>query len=334
MITKGYSPVPNSFTATVSKLPLTNREKFLLMVIGNEVYRFPEGRKTLSKELSNRFLQKLTGVHHSDVSRILRKFEKMGLIKIIRSHTKGQGSIIFLVPSGGNTPPDNIESGGNIPPNQKLNLKKEDLPIPISDSSLRLNKEKINPQVYCPETSPNCDNTVQVSPEQSNNNTVAINVTAAAVPLAALSDKALNIGKSVLKKKGFSSEEVLQIADRITASMTGKEIHNKDKYFIASCNKEVKKTTVKTTIHNTTAKTIEVREKTAPPVTEKQEAPAEVIKRIQVTAPTELFDVIMDIDNDRNTQRALSFMPGKLKKEALTGLYLAEFKKRHPEVKV
>jgi intergrase/recombinase len=123
--------------------------------------------------------------------------------------------------------------------------------------------------------------------------------------------------------------------------MTGKDIKSKDKYFLAACNKEVRKgsslagSTVKTTAHNTTAKTIEVKVKAAA-VEEKQAPPAvEVIERIKTIAPTELFEVIMTVDSDEKTQKALRFFSSDIvKKEILASHYLAAFKKEFPEIKI
>ncbi|MEQ8192836.1 MAG: hypothetical protein ABRQ39_33050, partial [Candidatus Eremiobacterota bacterium] len=67
-----------------------------MMTIATEIYRFPEGRETLSKELATRYLESLTKIKQNHISRMLNKFHSRGYIKYIKSHIKGQGSIIIL----------------------------------------------------------------------------------------------------------------------------------------------------------------------------------------------------------------------------------------------
>jgi hypothetical protein len=348
MITKGYTPVPNSFSATVNTLDITNREKFLIKVIGEEVYRFPEGRESLSEELSSRFLERITGIKRNHISVMLNKFQDRGYIRYIKSHVKGKGSLIVLT-LGTVSGHDNSELGTVSVPNQKILFKKKDLDP--KDSSLNIPEEEIPEEKISTKEKP-IENSSLVSlpvtesscvEESNSNDLVQLHSAGELTP----SEKALNIGKSILKKKNFSQEEATVIIDRIIAIMEGKEIHNRDRYFIASCNREERKTTVKTTanaihnttnttIHNTTTRTITVREKTAPtaPPVEQATSAVELLERIQRIAPAQLYEVIMTVDNDRKIQRGLSFLPGELKKEALAGLYISEFKKRFPEVKL
>ena len=356
-IINGHCPLPNSFIATVNSLSLTHREKNLLKVIGEEIYRFPEGRETLSKELASRYLESLTGIKRNHISVILNKFQSRGFIKYIKSHVKGRGSIIIL--TLGTVPvPDNNELGtaighgdnklgtATVPNPKNLSIKedpqKEDL-----DSSLNFQIEQAieeNPQ----KNSLNSSN-------ESNLNMPAINLLTAAAPPVKndftslgsvlssscvtdnfnLSHKAISTGKAVLLKKGFSSSEATIIIDRISLAMTGKDIKSKDKYFIACCNKETRRSN-KSSVHNTSQKiAAPISCPSRPIATEKEvkQAPpaAELLEKIKLIAPTELFHVIMTVDSDLKTQRALEFLPGKLKEEALTGLYVAAFKEKFPD---
>ncbi len=159
---------------------------------------------------------------------------------------------------------------------------------------------------------------------------------------AILSKKVISLGRSILLKKGFSSSEVQLITDRITASMTGKDIKSKDKYFLAACNKEVRKgSSLAGSVHKSTGgalvvRDLQVKAKAAAAVEEKQAPPAvEVIERIKTIAPTELFEVIMTVDSDEKTQKALRFFSSDIvKKEILASHYLAAFKKEFPEIKI
>mgnify|MGYP000965379244 CR=1 FL=1 len=369
MITKGYCPLPNSFITTADSADLTNREYRLYKKIGEEIFRFPEGRESLSKELSVRFLASLTHDHFANVSKMLNSIERKGLIKIIKSHTKGQGSIIFLVKSVVNNTTEEEKSVVKNTTNPKIKNPKKDLPIPISDSSLNSSQGKSHTCDF--ENSPDCNNSVEASPEKSNNNTAAFNSLAASptasntgnndfaalgsvltslpvasdtnnvavnsigknhvtekVPHVTIQDK----GKAILLKKGFSSEEVQNITDRITASMESKNIRNRSKYFIAACNNEVKINS-KVAIHNTSHKVAAPPSRPSPvKIIEKPVNPAEVLEKIKLTAPTELFHVIMDVDNEKINQKALAFLPGELKKEALANLYVAAFKEKYPDI--
>ena len=147
-INKGFIQLPNSFMSKAQEEDLTHREFRLYLTIGAEIYRFPETRLTLSKELSSRFLQGLTGIHHSHVTRILKKFEKRGLIRIVKSHMRGQGSLIFLIlpdnSIGATIAPghgapvacESKKSGATIAPNPINQFKKDHQESEDSDSSL------------------------------------------------------------------------------------------------------------------------------------------------------------------------------------------------------
>ncbi len=395
-IVKGHCPLPNSFIATVNSLSLTHREKNLLKVIGEEIYRFPEGRESLSKRLSSRYLESLTGIKRNHISVILNKFQSRGFIKYIKSHVKGQGSIIIL--TLGTVPvPENKELGTAIGhgdsklgtvlvPNPITQNLKKDHQKEDSDSSLNSQEVDLTIEENPMENSLDSEPVIEeISTEESNLNMSAVNLLPAAstvknefsplgsvlsaVPIPdinktysslkdvdnnyspskdtyntyTLSDNAISLGESILLKKGFSTSEVTSIVNRITSAMTVNEnIKSKDKYFLAACNKEVRKgNSPAVAVHKSTGgalavRDIQVKVKAAAAVEEKQDLPAaEVLEKIKLTAPMELYEVIMSVDNDKNIQKALQFFSSDIvKKEILSSHYLAAFKKKYPEITI
>jgi len=392
-ISKGFIQLPNNFMSKVQEENLTHREFRLYLTIGTEIFRFPETRLTLSKELSSRFLQGLTGIHHSHVTRILKKFEKRGLIRIVKSHVRGQGSSIYLIlpesPIGATIAPghgatvacEDKKAGATIAPNPINQFKKDHQESEDSDSSL--NSQEVNQAIEenpqeTPLDSSSDTKSFLTRFEESNLNKPVINVlpagptatgksdfavlgsvltapspvpmvyatlpqdTKIAPPIMSVSYSAIEEGKDLLLKKGFSHAEVTIIINRIASAMAGNDnIKSKDKYFIAACNKEVRKgnSPAGSSVHKSTGgalavRDIQVKVKTDPIVEEKQAPPAaEVLEKIKLTAPMELYEVIMSVDNDKNIQKALQFFSSDIvKKEVLASHYVAAFKKKYPEL--
>ena len=381
-IINGFVPLPNWFIAGAINSNLTNREYKLYFTIGVEIFRFPETREGLSKELSCRFLQSLTGFHFSHIAKILKKFSKMGLITVKKSFVKGQGSIITLVAPIATIEGENELTAVASVATEKskkvaLTATKGVAPIATNPINLSIKKDlqKDDPDSFLKieqtieekpmENSPNSLPDIQslyTRSKQSNSNNSTINLpspaglassntgnsdftslgsvlTAPSVVNnpAIISDKAISLGKSILLKKGFSSSEVQLITDRITASMTDKDIKSKDKYFIAACNKETRKVnSPASSVHRSTCAALPVQKITSPVIEEKQDPPAvEVIERIKTMAPAELYQVIMTVDGDEKTQKALRFFSSDIvKKEILASHYVAAFKKEFPEIKI
>jgi hypothetical protein len=195
-IINGHVPLPNSFVARAINEKLTHREFRLYIIIGTEIYRFPETRSTLSKELSSRYLQSLTGIHHSHITRMMNKFEKKGLLKIVKSHIKGTGSLVILVLPDNNIAgaviapdksklaatiaPDESKSGATIAPNP-INLSKKDhQESDLTDSNINIDqKEKKQPERKDIETSLNSSSSIKdrlISSKKSNLNMPAVNL--------------------------------------------------------------------------------------------------------------------------------------------------------------
>ncbi len=388
-ITNGFTPLPNWFIAGASVSNFTNREFKLYYTIGVEIFRFPESREVMSKELSNRFLQSLTGINHSNISRILRKFEKRGLIKIVKSHVKGQGSIIFLLSPGASVTPENkntavtitpqnLKSGVTITQNPITQNLKKDLKKDDSDSSLNIEQAiEEKPMENSLNSSPDTKSFL-TSSEDSNSEKPVINSLCPPAPTSnvgftalgsvlpavpipdthktcssskdvdksyspvkdtynvlTLSDKAISTGKTLLLEKGFSSSEIQNITGRITASMTDKDIKSKDKYFIACCSKETRKgNSPASSVHKSTSAILPVQKKNSFTETvnkweeeKKKDSPEETIKKLMKLSPDDLYRVILDVDS--SPAGKFVSLP-----EIKASLYVAEFKKRYPEVKV
>ncbi len=384
-IVKGHCPLPNSFIATVNSLSLTHREKNLLKVIGEEIYRFPEGRESLSKELSSRFLEGLTGIKRNHISVLLNKFHSRGYIKYIKSHVKGQGSIIILT-LGTDLVPDNDKLGTAIVhgdtklgtvlvPNPKNLSKKEDLKKDDPDSLLKI-KQAIEKKPM--ENSLNClpdTKSFLTSSKKSNSNNLAVSllcppaagatgkseffalgsvlpdvmttpspgpmVQAPAPPqVTALSDKAVIEGKKLLQEKGFTASQIQAITQRITDSIKKHTPKRPDSYFLAAINNEkIKPASVGSTapvsrqVPPGTCAMVQVQNNSFTETVnrweqeKKKDSPEETIKKLMELSPDDLYRVILDVDNSPASK--FISLP-----EIKASLYIAEFKKRHPEVKV
>lgn len=120
---KGFCPLPNWFLSQAYSLDFTNREFKIYLTIGKEIFQFSESRETLSKELATRYLQGITGINYSHIAKILNKFERMGLIKIQKSFTKGEGSIISIVAPIATEEKKIVANSGT---NQKSKISKKD----------------------------------------------------------------------------------------------------------------------------------------------------------------------------------------------------------------
>ena len=142
-IINGFIPLPNWYITRGFTLKLTHRERVLYFTIGVEIFRFPESRETMSKEMTTRGLQAITGINHSHVAKILNKFQRMGLIAFQKSFTKGISSTVAILV------PDFNKTGNEIATRDKklgyeiatspINLSiKEDLKKDDSDSSLNI----------------------------------------------------------------------------------------------------------------------------------------------------------------------------------------------------
>jgi DNA-binding transcriptional regulator GbsR (MarR family) len=394
----GFTPLPNWFISSATNSNLTNREFKLYHTIGIEIFRFPESREIMNKEMSTRFLQSLTGINHSNVSRILKKFERRGLIRIIKSHVKGQGSFIYLIPPGAIETPDHVvketpeckKSGVTITTNPinlsiKKDLQEEDLDSFFNSQEDQAIEE--NPMENSLNSSPDTKSSC-ISSEDSNLNNTAINslsprpgasatgkneftalgsvlpalisapssqqippapigAPVTAPPFAGLKPAIVEKGKTILQEKGFTAQQVQAITQRITDSIIKNKPIKPEGYFITAIKNEKIKTTV--TSKNTSTCSTAPFSRQIPPGTgtgapvkvqknsftetvnrweeekKKDISPEVVIKKLMALRPDDLYRVILHVDN--SPAGKFISLP-----EIKASLYIAEFKKRFPEV--
>ena len=90
-----FSPVPQSLQDKVDFIFKGNKRCVLNRIV-NEIYLFPETRETLTKELAYRFIAKKLNMDFANVGKVIKKLEKIGVIKIIKKGTRKVGSLIQL----------------------------------------------------------------------------------------------------------------------------------------------------------------------------------------------------------------------------------------------
>jgi hypothetical protein len=151
-----------------------------------------------------------------------------------------------------------------------------------------------------------------------------------------LSDKSLAKGKEILHNKNFNSQETTAIIDRITGAMASKDIKSKEKYFIAACNKETKKSNNNaSSLHKSTSAALPIKPVKRPDCLSWKEdlCAKEIIEKLSKVCPEKLYTVIMSVENNEKTQKGLALMPeGIMKNMAIENIVLSEFKKRFPEI--
>jgi len=367
----------------------------IMDTIADEVFLFQDTRLTLTKELSTRYLAGKTGICQPNIVRAVNKLEKKNFIRSIKSHVKGEGSLITIILDSTSIS-DNLPSDSTLISNQEksdstLLSNQENLSIKdhqesdFSDSSLKFEQEKENqPEKKTLKTSPCCSSPVtvnQASIEVNSQNMPAINLlcpgatatgksefTALASVLPAvisapsgpmvpapvpqkdlsftdtLSDKAIIEGKRQLEEKGFTSEQIQSITQRITDSMMKYNPNKPENYFIGACKKEKFKTAptgspapfsqqippgtgtgamVQVQKRNSFTETVNRWEE------EKKNdiSPEVVIKKLMALRPDDLYRVILHVDN--SPAGKFISLP-----EIKASLYIAEFKKRFPEVTI
>lgn len=400
-IINGFIPLPNWYITRGFTLKLTHRERVLYFTIGVEIFRFPESRETMSKEMTTRGLQAITGINHSHIARILNKFQRMGIIAVQKSFIKGLSSIVTVISLdklGAEIATDNKKlvaekatevkkSGAKIATYPKNLNSKKDLKKDDSDSSFKNIKQAIEekPMENSLNSLPDTKSFL-ASSEDSNLNKPALNLLPAglvssntgkgefsplgsvlsAVPIPdtnktcssskevhnvyppvkgldktyTLSDKAIIEGKAILQERGFTSPQIQAITQRITDSIRKHTPKKPDNYFLTA----VKNEKIKPAVTGSSA----LASRQIPPAPgamvqvqknsftetvnrwkeeKKKDSPEETIKKLMALRPDDLYRVILDVDN--SPAGKFVSLP-----EIKASLYIAEFKKRFPEVKV
>ena len=373
-IINGFIPLPNWYITRGFTLKLTHRERVLYFTIGVEIFRFPESRETMSKEMTTRGLQAITGINHSHIARILNKFQRMGIIAVQKSFIKGLSSIVTVISLdklGAEIATDNkklvakkateVKKSGakkaTYPKN--LNLKK-DLQENDPDSSLNLTQAiEEKPMENSLDSLPDIQ-TSYISSELSNSEKPVINSLCSSAPtsnvgfssLASVlpgvtkiqaptpSDKAIIEGKAILQEKGFTAPQVQAITQRITDSIRKHTPKRPDSYFLTAIKNEKIKTVptgssapASQQIPPGTGAMVQVQKNSFTETVnrwqeeKKKDSPEETIKKLMNVSPDELYRVILDVDN--SPAGKFVSLP-----EIKASLYIAEFKKRYPDVKV
>ena len=373
-IINGFIPLPNWYITRGFTLKLTHRERVLYFTIGVEIFRFPESRETMSKEMTTRGLQAITGINHSHIARILNKFQRMGIIAVQKSFIKGLSSIVTVISLdklGAEIATDNkklvakkateVKKSGakkaTYPKN--LNLKK-DLQENDPDSSLNLTQAiEEKPMENSLDSLPDIQ-TSYISSELSNSEKPVINSLCSSAPtsnvgfssLASVlpgvtkiqaptpSDKAIIEGKAILQEKGFTAPQIQAITQRITDSIRKHTPKRPDSYFLTAIKNEKIKTVptgssapASQQIPPGTGAMVQVQKNSFTETVnkweeeKKKDSPEETIKKLMNVSPDELYRVILDVDSSP-TGKFVS-LP-----EIKASLYIAEFKKRYPDVKV
>jgi len=384
-IINGFIPLPNWYITRGFTLKLTHRERVLYFTIGVEIFRFPESRETMSKEMTTRGLQAITGINHSHVAKILNKFQRMGIIAVQKSFIKGLSSIVTVISLdklGAKIATDNKKlvaekatevkkSGAKKATYPKNLISKKDLKKDDSDSLLKITQEEKILQENSQE--PSLDSlsdtkSFLISSEISNSNNFAINllcppaagatgkgefsslgsvlpaVMTAPSPgpivqaldtskVTAPSDNALTEGKKLLQEKGFTASQIQAITQRITDSMKRHTPKRPDLYFLTAVKNEKIKTTFTGSPALATGAMVQVQKNSFTETVnrweeeKKKDSPEETIKKLMALMPDELYRVILDVD--KSPAGKFISLP-----EIKASLYIAEFKKRFPEVTI
>ncbi len=374
-IINGFIPLPNWYITRGFTLKLTHRERVLYFTIGVEIFRFPESRETMSKEMTTRGLQAITGINHSHIARILNKFQRMGIIAVQKSFIKGLSSIVTVISLdklGAEIATDNKKlvaekatevkkSGAKIATYPKNLNSKKDLKKDDSDSSFKNIEQAIEekPMENSLNSLPDTKSFL-ASSELSNSEKPVINSLCPPAPtsnvgfssLASVlpgvtkiqaptpSDKAIIEGKAILQEKGFTAPQIQAITQRITDSIRKHTPKKPDNYFLTAIkNEKLKPASIGSTapasrqIPPAPGAMVQVQKNSFTETVnrweeeKKKDSPEETIKKLMALRPDDLYRVILDVDN--SPAGKFVSLP-----EIKASLYIAEFKKRFPEVTV
>ncbi|MEQ8191757.1 MAG: hypothetical protein ABRQ39_27580 [Candidatus Eremiobacterota bacterium] len=366
-----FIPVPRDLKKGIRSLK-GNFYRVMDLII-DEIFAFKDTREKLTKEFAYRYVAKKLEINFGNVGRIFRQLQERGFIEILKIGKNKTGSLIRLIfgctsttkasPSSctGTTETNNFSCTGTTI--KELKSKEKDHQEKISDSSLNSPEEENQLEENTIKSSPNSESIIEESQEfskESNSNNPVNNLLATGqvstgksdftslgsvlnnstpapqVNSDLLSEKTITEGKDLLLKKGFSAEEVTTIINRITLAMKEKNIKNREKYFLTSCNKEVRKINNPAgSIHKVTCAALpEKKNNNFNNTVKKWEEekkndinPEVIIKKLMTLRPDDLYRVILDVDNSPSGK--FISLP-----EIKASLYIAEFKKRFPEVTV
>ncbi len=151
--------------------------------------------------------------------------------------------------------------------------------------------------------------------------------------VTAPSDNALTEGKKLLQEKRFTASQIQAITQRITDSMKRHTPKRPDLYFLTAVKNEKIKTTFTGSPALATGAMVQVQKNSFTETVnrweeeKKKDSPEETIKKLMALMPDELYRVILDVD--KSPAGKFISLP-----EIKASLYIAEFKKRFPEVTI
>ncbi|HNR65594.1 MAG TPA: hypothetical protein PKJ95_04800, partial [Atribacterota bacterium] len=342
----------------------------IMDTIADEVFLFEDTRLTLTKELSTRYIASKTGICQPNVARVINRLEKKNFIRSIKSHVKGEGSLITIIldstsiSNKGTLDIKNIsnnkKSDSTLLSNQENLSRKKDLKKDDSNTSLNIEQTiKEKPQKPSLDSLPDMKNFL-TSSKESNSNNPAINLPCPPAPTSnvgfsslgsilpdvtkiqspAPSDKAIIEGKAILQEKGFTAPQIQAITQRITDSIRKHTPKKPDNYFLTAIKNEKIKPPVTGSsapafrqIPPAPGAMVQVQKNSFTETVnrweeeKKKDSPEDILKKLMDLRPDDLYRVILDVDN--SPAGKFVSLP-KIK----ASLYIAEFKKRFPEVTV
>ena len=364
-----FSPVVFSFKNRM-RAELKGNQYKIMDTIADEVFLFEDTRLTLTKELSTRYIASKTGICQPNVARAINRLEKKNFIRSIKSHVKGEGSLITIILDSTSISnkgtldikniSDNKKSDSTLLSNQENLSRKKDLKKGDPDSSLNIEQAiEENPQEPSLDSLPDMKSFLTSSKESNSNNptvnlpcppaltsnvgfsslgSVLPDVTKIKSP--APSDKAIIEGKAILQEKGFTAPQIQAITQRITDSIRKHTPKRPDSYFLTAVKNE--KIKIASTgspapssrqIPPAPGAMVQVQKNSFTETINRWEeeknkdSPEETIKKLMELSPDDLYRVILDVDS--SPAGKFVSLP-KIK----ASLYIAEFKKRYPDVKV
>lgn len=356
-----FSPVVFSFKNKM-RAELKGNQYKIMDTIADEVFLFEDTRLTLTKELSTRYIASKTGICQPNVVRVINRLEKKNFIRSIKSHVKGEGSLITIIldsisisdkmPLDIKNISSNKTSDSTLLSNQENLSKKKDHQESDSDSSLNIKQAiKEKPQKPSLDSLPGTKSFL-TSSKESNSEKPVINSLCPPAPTSnvgfsslasvlpdvtkiqspAPSEKAIIEGKAILQEKGFTAPQIQAITQRITDSIRKHTPKRPDNYFLTAVkNEKLKTAPASRQIPPAPGAMVQVQKNSFTDTVNRWEeektkdSPEDTLKKLMALRPDELYKVILDVDS--SPAGKFVSLP-----EIKASLYIAEFKKRYPEI--
>jgi len=144
----GYNflALPQNILDVLYKNHLTGTQMLVLLSISEEVLKYSEGRKSLTRELSYRYIAKKINIDFQTVGKAIKKLAKLGLIEILKVGKRCVGSLIKLNISSVAIEPTYKEKVVAIEPTkQRNNIKEKQQTVDVIPSNSLLSPpEKYN----------------------------------------------------------------------------------------------------------------------------------------------------------------------------------------------